>query len=167
MPHLLTNLIIDNPPQPRHDDRPSPHTTHVDYPQPTHIPVVPPRNSDISVADKSRVSKHDPNDPDNPRLSDDTFFGFSFLDERRISKRDRRDVNSPVQLTLPPKSGFSLSDKPHITERSPDEEDDDQDNGQGDQYYTPRQQDSDTEIKKLATNLMIFKDAPHQKRSRF
>lgn len=155
VPHPLTDFITDNVPQARHEDKLTLRGAHVDSPQSTHNSI----SSDISVADRSRIGKHGPNDLDNARLSDDILLDFSFLDERRISKRGPHDANDPMHLAIPPKAGLSFSDEPHVMKRSPGEEDDDKENRQDDTNYTPPKQDKYSQVK---GGLFIFKDGPRR-----
>ena len=137
VPHPLTNFITDNILQARHDARLTLRAPHVDSPQSTPNAVLPPQNSDISVADSSRISKDDPNDLHLSRLSNNVSFGFSFLDE---------------------------PSEQHDMKRSPGEEDDDQENHQDDPYYTPPKHDSGPEINDALGRLLVFKDAPRHNR---
>ena len=161
VPHSLTNFITENLPQARHDDRLTLYATHSDSPQSTGNPVVSRQNSDISDADRSRISKHDPNDLDNPRLSDDTFFGFSSLDERRISKRGPHDADDRAHAAGPPTHLLSFLDEPHVVKLSPGEEDIDQENELDDLYDTPPKRDINNLLK---GTLLIFKNAPGHNR---
>lgn len=165
--HPLINDITGDLAQAQHHDGLTPHTAHANFPRSIRKPVVPPKNSDILVADTSRITEHDPNDPDNSRLSDDAQLGVSFLDERRISKRGPRDADGPVHLTISPKHRVPFLDNPHVMKRSPDEETEDQDNGQADDQGNG-QDDQDSTPSEHYVNperynnviLSVFEDAP-------
>ena len=149
--HPLTNTITGNLARVQHNDRSTLHTAHVDAPRSIRNPVVLSEDSDSSVKDSSRISKHDPNN-----------LGFlsSSKYEPRISKRTH-DANDLMQSAILPRWLFSFSDEPPITERSPGEEDDEQDNEQDDHHQRPPKV---ADIKDHARNLLIFKDGPRHKR---
>ena len=146
--HPLTNFVTDNLAQAQHDDRLTLHTVHVDSPRSIRNPVILPEDSNFSVADSWRISKHHPKNQ-----ADE----FSFLDKLRISKRSPHDANGLMQSAVHPKPDFSLLDKPHITERNPGGEDDEQDSEQDDQDENP-------EIKDFPLRLWIFGDGRQHKR---
>ena len=140
--HPLTNFVTDDLAQAQHDDRLTLHAVHVDSPRSIRNPVSLPEDSVFSVADSSRISKHHPKNQ-----ADE----FSFLDKLRISKRSPQDAHGLMQSAVHPKPEFSSSDEPHITERNPGGEDDEQDSEQDDQDEHP-------ELKNLSLELWIFGD---------
>ena len=157
VPHPLTNFMIENLPRARHDDRIILNTAHIDSTRSTGNPVVSPKNSDISVTARSHTSKHDPNHLKNSGLADDISFSFSFLDERRISKRGPHNAKDRKHVALPPKHLLSYLGEPHIGKRSPGEDDN--------PYYTPPKQDKDFNIDDgYKGRLFMFKDAPRHNR---
>ena len=127
--HPLTNIITDNLAQAQHDDRLTLRTAYVDSPRSIRNPVILPEDSKFSVADRSRISNHDPKNQGD---------GFSFLDELRIRKRSPHDANDLMQSAFHPKPGSSFSDEPHITERSPGGENDEKDKDQDDNDELPK-----------------------------
>ena len=127
--HPLTNIITDNLAQAQHDDRLTLHTAYVHSLRSIRNPVILPEDSNFLVADRSRISKHDPKNQGDE---------FSILDELRIRKPSPHDANDLMQSAFHPKPGSSFSDEPHITERSPGGEDDEQDKEQDDHDELPK-----------------------------
>ena len=163
MPHSLTDFITDNLPQAQHGDRLTLRTAHVDSTRPIPNPAISPKNSRISVAERSRIDKPDPSDLDASKQSNKILgFGISFLDEPRIGKRSPHNANDPTHLTAAPKAGLSSSDEPHVMKRSPNEGDDDQENGQEDPNDTPPSKYDDNNLP--FSRLLVFGDAPRHHR---
>ena len=105
VPHPLTKVTIDNLPQARHEDGLTLRTAHVDSPQSTRNPAVSPKNSDISVADGSRISKHSPSDPDSQRLVVDTSSSFEeeWIDMKRSPGEEDDENEQDDHYYTPPK----------------------------------------------------------------